>query len=960
MWAGVPISEWSDNRERGEVTPRKRLLKKRQQSNFFHAHAHSNFSPLDGMSDVEKMVAKAAADGQPAMALTDHGLMSGCVQLYKACQKHGIKPFPGIEAYLIDPDVEDWETPEKGERVGRYHLCLLALSEAGYKALVRFSSKTHTRPRFNRFPRCTVEDLEELGEEAGEDIAILTGCYFGLVQQTLLNKGCKEALAVVRWYMSMFANTFVELQHHNIVHDNGKDDDWLVGQMFDIAQELSLPVIATQDCHYLDEGDKVAHETMKKMTYGGDDNEFPGDCFHLATGKWVRGHYTDEVWELCEKGYERLLGLNDVRIAPLDTFKPDLPRVKGVKDPDKYMTKECDKAFAAYIKTKRLTSAKRREYSQRLNEELGIIQQLSMSGYFVIWREFVHWCRAENIAIEARGSANGSLVCFLLGITQVDPLIYDTRFARFLSTDRIKPPDIDLDIEDAERPRAVHHMLNMYTSVQIGTFGKLGVTFNEEGEETGSVFRSWQSWKRRECEQIALERWEAGKLGKKGDVKAYGRGVFTRKYGDVTEIAHIKNVSPTEYEGIRRIESMGNVYKSYGVHAGGVLLSGSRYSIDDYVPTMLVASSNTRVSQYDMDDVEKFGFLKMDLLGQASLTVMKRTMALIDPDFDPTDFTWIEEDDSKTCLALRCGRTGTGIFHQEGWTKSRGWKELGVRNTNDAILGQALYMPGCMDVAPGQSISMKDLYLKRRKDPKERRKAEYLNEVFQQVLSPTYGAVIYQEQVIDIMRGLGMDIAGINQFFAVVKDSGRGSDVRNAQRMEDVRSQFDELCESAGIDPDEAWNQTASFVAYGFNRAHASAYGIRSYRSAYLKTHYPLEYMTGLLQVWSGRDKEAMYIKEARRVGIRILPPDVNVSGATWTMDNDLGAIRKGLGSIRGVGDTTAVAIAAGAPYESVEHMIEALPARVVSGGKQYLADGSWTGILGKLRDAGALESIIN
>lgn len=934
------------------------------ESPFFHAHAHSRFSPLDGMTDVRGLVQKAAANKQPALALTDHGLMSGIVQLYQACKEFGIKPYPGIEAYLIDPEFDDWENPPKGAKVGRYHVCLLALSEEGYKALVKFTSKTHTRPRFNRFPRCTISDLAELGKESGEHIALLTGCYFGWLQQTLINDGPVKAAGVLRTYKSFFPNTFVEIQHHNIVHDteDGKvmDDNDMVEALIELADDADLPVVATQDSHYTDHGQKPAHAFMKQLTYGGDDNEFPGDSFHLASTEWVQEHYTEEQWERALEGSQMLLDLNTVKITPLDKFEADVPKVKGIADPIKHIQTQCRIALSAKIKSGEIPMSQRKAYEARLHMETDTIIYLKMAAYFCIWEKFVQWCRDNDIAIEARGSANGSLVCWLLGITQVDAVRWDTMFARFLSKDRIKPPDIDMDIEDVERLRAVHYMLSLYNSVQIGTFSKLGISVNEEGQEVGSVMRTWQSSKRRECEEIAHKRWEEGKLDKKGDIKRYAQGIFNRKYAGIENIDDVRQVSQREYEGLRAIDEMGTVYRSYGVHAGGVLLSGQKWSIDDYIPTMLVASSNTRVSQYDMDDVEQFGLLKMDLLGQAALHTMKVANQLIGEASDSADFAWIPEDDNEACKALRSGRTGTGIFHQEGYTKSRGFREMKVRNTMDSVLGQALYMPGCMDVAPGLTISQKDLYLSRRNSAQERRNITYLHPAFEKALSSTHGAVVFQEQVIQIMRGLGMDIEGINIFFKVVKDSGRGASERNQERMRQVREQFDSLCRKAGIDSEEAWKQTASFVTYGFNRAHATGYGIRSYRTAYMKAHYPLQYMSGLLESWSGTKKEAMYIKEARRVGIRILPPDVNISKLDWTMDEDRNAIRKGLLSITGIGVPTGTGIADGAPYSSIEEMVKRLPARVLTGGKAYLTTGEMTGNLAKLRDAGALDSITN
>lgn len=929
-------------------------------SSFFHAHCHSRYSPLDAMSSVERLVQKAVMHKQPALALTDHGLMSGAVQLYQNCRKYGIKPFVGIETYLIDPERDDWEAPAKGAaKIGRYHVGLLSFTEDGYKALVKFSSKTHTRPRFNRFARCSLTDLAQLGKEAGEDIALTTGCYFGWLQQTLVNEGYDKAKRVLSIYARMFPHTFVEVQNHNIIHDDGTTDEQIVEQLFRMADELGLPVIATQDAHYCDHREKAAHALMKRMSYGGSDDEFPGDSFHLASTEWVKEHYTDDQWAIIEDGCKELLDLNDLRIPPLDTFTVDVPKVKGVLNPPKHVRSVCERTLDEYREQIDQLGLTFDDYIERLEHELSVINKLGMAAYFCIWEKFVQWCRDEHIAVEARGSANGSLVCFLLGVTQVDPIRWGTLFERFLSLDRIKPPDVDMDIEDAERPRAVRYMLSLYESCQIGTFSRLGTTVDEYGEERGSIMVSWKAYKRKECDQVALAAFDRGRLDKKSAVKPYSMAVFQNRYGDVNSIRDVARINKWEAKGLKQIDTMGTVYRSYGVHAGGVLLSGRNIKISEYIPTMLVASSNTTVTQYDMDDVEKFGLLKMDILGQATLQSMKLTMEAIGIE-DPTDFTWIEDDDKVACKELSNGRTMDGVFHFEGYTKAKGGRELGCKSTNDAVLVQALYMPGCMDVAPGMTISQKDLYLQRRKSPRERKNITYLHPAFEDALSNTYGAVVFQEQVIQIMRNLGMDIAGINNFFSVVKDSGRGASERNQKRMALVREQFDELCDKAGIDAEEAWRQTASFVTYGFNRAHATGYGIRSYRTAYTKAHYPLEHMYGLLRTWAGRDKEKEYIAESRRIGIRILPPDVNVSGLSWTIDRDKNAIRKGLLSIKGIGESIAPVIADNAPYTSIEDMIERLPKRVMSGGDLYLRTGALSGTLGKLAEANALSSMLD
>lgn len=922
-------------------------------SNYFSAHTHSQFSSLDGMSKVPDLVAKAERMKHPGFGLMDHGNMAGSVQAYKASKKAGIKPYLGSEIYVIDPQVQNWEAPARGQKVGRFHLGLLSLNEDGYKAMVKFSSLTHTRPRFNRFPRATLSDLAELGMEHGEDIALTTGCFFGLVQQGLVHEGIEAAATRIEMLAEWFPNTFVELQNHNILHheDDGTlpqfaEDDDIVKALAKIAKSLDLPIIATQDSHYTDQREKKAHALMKRMTYGGSDDEFPGDSFHLASADWVAEHYSQKLWDRIEDGFGELLELNTLSIPALDTFKPDVPKI--TKAPKKVLRRKVRDGLDAYLTDHKIPQSKHARYWDRVEYELDVINQLGMAEYFLIVIDYVEWCAENEIAIEARGSGNGSLVCFATGITQVDVIAWDTDFERFLSTDRIKPPDIDMDIEDYRRGELLGYLLAKYQAVQIGTWSKLGVSYDErEDTEKGSVLVTWLASKRRECEAFAETRVE-----RKGDIKAYAAKVFQNKYGDVKDIRDVKDIDPKEYKALREIAGL-DVYRSYGVHAGGVLLSGERTVIEDYIPTMLVASSNTRVTQFDMDDVEEFGLLKMDILGQATLRTMKLAQEMIGVE-DPTHFMWIKNDDKEATKILREGRTENGIFHFEGYTKAKGGKEMGIKTTKDAILASALYMPGAMNT--GQTAH----YIQARKDRDFRDSIEYIHPIFEKHLKETHGAYVYQNQVMAILRDMGFDIPSINVFLKVVKDSGAGAMERNAARIGPLKALFDKLWKNHGMDPalrEETWEALCGFGAYGFNKAHAAGYGIRSYRCAYLKAHYPREFMAALLQTWAGRDKEKQYVRETRRMGIRLMPPDINVSKALWTLDKR--GIRKGLLSISGVGEGAANAIAEHAPFTSIEDLIDRVPARAVTGGKKFLAEGEYSGVLKALYDSGALDELV-
>lgn len=915
-----------------------------------HLHAHSAFSCNDAIQNVPDMVRMAKKWGQPGIALTDHGNMSGTIQLYQAGKKHGIPVFPGFEGYLVEDHTD--------ATAKRYHFGLLATTLDSFRTLASFSSLSHTRPRFNRFPRHDLADMAELAATPGaSDLVLLTGCYFGFVQQTLVTKGSKDARRVVEMYASWFPNTVVEIQNHHIEHPNGSTDDDIVMELVEIADQLGLPVVATQDSHYLNLDDKPAHSAMKRMVYRqGDVNEFPGDSFHLASTGWVEQHYTDKEWARSEEGHEFVLGLHDLELPALDKYQPHVPKMS--KTPQADLERLCIRELNRLADHDKLVQKRGENYSRktfnryrdRMFYELGIIKQLGYADYFLHVLDFVNWCRKNHIFVEARGSANGSLVCYLIGVTQIDPLAWKyLTFERFMSPDREKPPDIDIDIEDTRRPEALAYIQNKYKAISIGNYSVLG---SRDDDDKGSVLVSYNSYLRSRMTPAQF-------------TSRFGKGVAT-----IEDIRHISN---KDYTGIRRLSRL-TAYKSYGVHAAGLLLSGSNMKISEYVPTMLVPSSNTIVSQYTMDDLDALGYMKDDILGQRTLRVMTRCQELMGKQ-DPMDFSWIPYDDTATCTALSEGRTGNAIFQFEGYAMAKGARSMGIRNTEDCVLAGALFRPACID------SGVTDLYIKRRNSTVLRSNLRYPHPAFEKALKSTYGCVLFQEQVLQIMRDLGLDYAGINKFFKIVKDSGKGATERNVERALEVRKQWDDICDKNRIiDREAAWHYIEGYVKYGFNAAHATGYGVRSYRCAFLKTHYPLEYMTAVLESVAGRPKkpgqqrtpDEMYAAEARRIGIRILPPDVTLSGARWTMDGKHNAITKGLASVKGVGEAAQAIVEAREerPFSSVQDLAERLPARVLTGRNRYLdmvngktkrdgtARGGWMGKLKALKEAGALNSL--
>lgn len=873
------------------------------QSNYFPVHAHSEYSWLDGMGSVQRMVQTVVKHGQPALALTDHGVMAGCIRLYKECRKAGVTPFPGEEFYLVKSVHDD-------TRDRRYHVGLLALDAKGYEGLVALSSLSHEQ--FYRKPIIDLGNLSSFASEYGEHVALTTGCFFGLPIQMLVNEGPAECRAAISMYASWFPHTFVELQNHS-VNDESHNDDDVVEILARIAFDLGLPVVAGQDSHYCEHNWKPAHDMMKEIGYhgtDGDDFKFPGDSFHMADAEWVADHYEEDVWDQVEEGHAALFDLNTLRIPELDTYKFHVPAISSV--PNDVLKRETEKGL--HLKGVDLFDT----YQRRAASELEVIKTLDFSNYFLLIKDMADWCRKQGITINARGSANGSLVCWVLGITNVDPVEWQTDFSRFLSTDRKKPPDIDIDIASDSRHAVIEYLRTKFpTMIHIGTYGRLGMTLDDDGNEKGSLYQQYAASMRRRVQNYD------------------GR------------------VDP-DHQQVLELLGMMDVRRGPGVHASGLVLPSDDLPVERLLPKMWIASSKTFVTQPVMEDVEDAGYVKGDLLGLRMLETFDTCLELIGK--PRGDLDWIPWDDRKACTQLRSGKT-VGLFQFEGPSTARGARKMKVKDTMDAVLALALFRPALMN--GGQT----DRYLAAR----EAKKGYEVPALLQSILDQTYGVPVFQEQVIDIMRRVGLPYDELNEVLKAVKASNDKIGEYAQQIMSATAPRFKQLAVAAGMTMDEAtasWKLVKDFSDYGFNRAHATSYGHMAYRSAYLKAHYPLEFMTATLNTWAGTPKERKYVQEARRLGFSIVKADVNHSNVGWAIDHSRSkpSIRRGLLTISGIGLAAAETIVddrlKNGPFQSVDEMVVRLPARPVSGGKQFAKTGSLVGVMGKLADAGALRSL--
>lgn len=890
---------------------------------WFHTHAHSHYSVRDGMPTIQDMVETVVANDQPALALTDHGLLAGGLSLYRECRKAGIIPFPGEEFYLVQSVTDD------DAKKSRYHVGLMALTSAGYEKLVWLSSRSHQRERYHRFPLIDWGDLKEL--DAGNDIALTTGCYFGLVCQTIINQGVPAAVNVAKAYAKLVPMTFVEIQHHHTKHDDGLDDTMLAHKLLDVANKTGLPVIVTQDAHYCNEEERKAHNLMKALTMFGSDPsevEFPGDSYHLADTSWVKGHYASSkrlqrAWNESLESCRMLVDAHDLRIPVVDDYSFRVPDI-GYKRPDRELANLVAGKLAEV--SDGWKPSKVRKYEDRISYELGIINDVGFADYFLMVYRIIEFCRDNDYLVRARGSAAGSLVCYLLDITDCDPIEWHLTFDRFLTRERTKPPDIDLDIEDAARPYIVDWLHEeMGSVVQIGTYQTLGY---DSVTDRGSIVDDYVRMKKRQTGNWA------------GNVMA--------------------DIDIEDQRTLMQLSGM-TIRRSAGSHAAGFLLGTDEYPIERYIPTMLIPSSGHTVTQCEMGDVEDAGYVKLDVLGLRYLTTLKLVLEKIYEEHE-IDFGWrgekIPYDDTATMAMLRKRQT-EAVFQLEGATASRGCKELGAKRTKDIVLVMSLYRPAALE--PGEDgRSYCENFLRNRN---RKSRLTYKHPLIEKHLKETYGVSVFQEQVLNLMRDIGMSVEDLNKILKALKMSNK----QTAKAMEifaKAESEFREVCRRYGLDDettDYVWELVNGFAKYGFNRAHATSYGVLSYRLAYLKCHYPAEYMAATLESTALRtEHQKRYMREARKLGLRIAAPDVNRGGANWRLERTGRgpALRRGIASIKGVGMKAADMIEENQPYESMEDLIERTGGRIVTGGREYAKDGSLKGVLLALKKAGALRSL--
>lgn len=880
---------------------------------FYHAHSHTDFSLNDGIMRVQEAVDRCVELEQPALAITDHGTMAGCVNFYRAARRAGVAPILGVEGYLVADAAEHpalvkertAEANEAGKRAGskknvahvagqaaqmRRHVLLLARSWAGYQALVRGVTRSHRQGYFK--PLFQLADLDELG--ATGEVIMTTGCLNGEVPHLLLRGQAELAERRMRHYQEVFGpNYYVELQHHGMTEDAA-----VVPPLYELATRLGIPVIAAHDVHYAVDADRPVHDFFKRMAYKKEvgDVEFGGTTgYAMCPGSVVSGTLDSvetpgtrvgAIFADCVDGLrelrERCAGMT---FPPLDSYSYVVPTVVANRDPAQVLAAITAPALKALT-----IRHPERPYTARWATELRVIRDTGFAQYFLFVRTITQFMEQNAVFFQARGSANGSLLCYLLGITQLDPLEWDLLFERFLSNDRSKPPDIDLDVEDGRRDEVLQFINRRFATTQIGTTG----TYADKSAVNEVVA---QLRREHPAETDLLEDDEVL------DVIPEGRGLLGRLTG---------------------------LHRTFGGHPAGVIAETPERSVADIVPLAYIASSGRWVTEYDMDAIELLGFTKVDVLGLRSLRTVRVAMdhlGLTVKDFADMPSGPGDRLDKATAGLFGRGETD-GIFTYKGWSAKKGCQQFKPKTLEDLCLIGAMWRPSCLE------LELDQLYLQRRRDrwqmPDDWHPAL-------RSLSATYGVAVYQEDIIRVFKALGFTPDDVMAFLRAVKK-------KDAVIMAAVRERLRGMVDEETFE--RVWELADGYTRYGFNKAHSAGYAVFGGRMGILKgSRGPLALMAALLETETVKTSQQAGVKEARRMGIRVLPADVQRSSLTWTIEDD--ALRRGLTSIDGVGEKAAAALIEARPF----HTIEELKARVL---RAACNDGA----LKKMAGAGAMRCL--
>ena len=849
---------------------------------FTHLHVHSHYSLLDGLPKINDLISRVKDLGMDSVALTDHGVMYGVVEFYKKAVKEGVKPIIGNEMYLAPRTRFDKEA-----RIDQkaFHLLLLAKNKAGYENLIKLTTKAHLEGFYYK-PRID----KELLREHADGLIGLTACLSGEIPRAIIAGNIEKAEELAAEYREILGpeNFYLEVQHHPNLEYQEKVNQALIK----LGKKLKISLVATHDVHYLNPDDADAQDILMAVQTGAKTDDegrltMTGENFSLQPPEQMIKWFSEipEAIENTQKIVEQCnfqLKLGEIQLPHL--------KVPTGKTPEEYLKELCQRGLAQRYEN--IT----KEISDRLKYELGVIGKTGFASYFLIVQDFVNWSKNSGVIVgPGRGSAAGSLVSYLLNITDIDPLRYDLLFERFLNPERISMPDIDLDFADARRDEVIAYIREKYGEdhvAQIITFGTMAA--RAAIRDVGRVLNYPYTF----CDQLA---------------KMIPFGLTLQKAID--ESAELGHAYKTD-NGARKIINMAikleGVVRHASTHACGLVIT--RQTLDELTPRQHPAGDEkTIVTQYEMHSIEDLGLLKMDLLGLKNLTIIENALKIIKNTCNETiDISRLPLDDKPTYELLQEGKT-TGVFQLESGGMKRNLKELKPTQFEDIIAMVALYRPGPIEFIPE--------FIARKHGLKE---IEYLHPKLETILKNTYGICVYQEQLMAIAK----ELAGFTLAEADILRKAVGKKIKKL--LDEQRGKMMNGMIRNGISEEIAskiWQWAEPFASYGFNRSHAACYAMVGYQTAYLKAHFPTEFMSALMTSEENDiERVSFLVDECQTMGVQILPPNINESLANFTVI-ETNQIRFGLRAIKNVGDNVVKTIInekkANGPYKSISDFLE-------------------------------------
>ncbi|UCD22081.1 MAG: DNA polymerase III subunit alpha [Chloroflexota bacterium] len=847
---------------------------------FAHLHVHTEYSLLDGMCRIPRLIARTKELGMDSLAITDHGSMYGVVDFYVAAKEAGIKPIIGCEVYVAETDCRSREPARKTPN----HLTLLAKNAEGYHNLLQLVTKSHLEGFYYK-PRVD----KELLKLHHEGLIALSGCGHGELARLILEGRKDELAGVATWYKEIFGDYYLEIQRHPI-----PELEQINQELISLSNQLSIPPVATFDVHYVDKKDATAHELLlciqtNTSVYDEKRLKMAGDFFYLKSPEEVEQLFTD-----LPQAVKNTQAIADMCQLELDFTKLHLPQVElpQGKNADDFLAELCWQGLE-----KRYQEPDT-DVTERLSHELDVILKTKFAHYFLVVWDIISFARERGIYLGVRGSAAASLALYCLGVTDVDPLAYGLVFERFLNVERRELPDIDLDFQDDRRDEVLAYVNQKYGSdhvAQIITFGTMGA--RAAIRDTGRALAMPYGQVDQVARLIPLEL-----------TITLDRALEQSR--ELHDIYHQDVAIRNLVDSARKLEGL---VRHVSTHAAGVVISHE--PLIEYVPLQLLGKGEQRtvMTQFHMWNIARLGLLKMDFLGLSNLTILAKVKEIIAQNRGVSlDLQQIPLDDSRTFELLASGET-KGIFQLESAGMRRYIKELKPSTFSDIAAMVALYRPGPMEQIPTFIRAKQGIA-----------PIHYPHPILQEILEETYGVIVYQEQVIFIAQAL----AGYSLGQADILRKAMGKKIPTVMKKEERN--FIAGAKKKDISPElaeEVFSLIEPFAGYAFNKAHSVSYGLIAYRTAYLKANYPIEYMVAWLDTYSDNmDRVRSAIAECRRMGIEVLPPDINRSYASFAIEKDDGnnpAIRFGLAAIKNVGFTPVENILSGRNSEGDFQSIE-------------------------------------